>query len=409
MTKLGYPPVRTDIVEEHFDELDFLWEMRESVVFAPDWTLAELAELEDRAEAQLDGLRLAEGHALEVARPHLEGGTTYAAAAAAMVFLQNEAEGPKLRVEVVGAMRAAEGETLDGIRIGLRYSGIGGIREELVGLAAGDHRAVAVAAAEVLAFQRFELPNLERHLTTDDPTELRLACRALGHLRRFRDTGRLTDLLAGGEPEVQRAALCAAALSGMDGLAQLCRRAASDAASPSLEALGFLGTLGDLSDLPLLEDAARQEGSAAVAIEALGALGRVQAVSLLIELMEQGEEPAKQAAASFERITGLDDLYLERPSPEPIDEADVESEFADDAPLPDPDKARAVWEANLERFDDSSRWQWGTEFSNASSPQEVGSVSLRSLRDLQLSGCAAGREDLARMELELPVRSRETA
>ncbi len=39
MTQLGYPSVLKDIVEEHFEELDILWEQREGVVFAPDWNL----------------------------------------------------------------------------------------------------------------------------------------------------------------------------------------------------------------------------------------------------------------------------------------------------------------------------------------------------------------------------------
>ena len=88
MPTLGRPPVMQDIVEEHFDELDFLWEHREANVFTPDWTLHNLAEHEERVEAHLDGLRLAELHAVDLALERIGGGTTSAAAASTFVLCE---------------------------------------------------------------------------------------------------------------------------------------------------------------------------------------------------------------------------------------------------------------------------------------------------------------------------------
>jgi hypothetical protein len=61
-----------DLVEEQFDEFDFLWEHREANLVTPDWTLADLAAHEERAEAHLDALRLAELHAVDVALAKLQ-------------------------------------------------------------------------------------------------------------------------------------------------------------------------------------------------------------------------------------------------------------------------------------------------------------------------------------------------
>ena len=131
MAQLSYPPILLDIVEEHFEELDFLWEQREGVLFAHDWNLEELAELEERAEAHLDGLRLAEGHAVDIARPALAGEEVFAATAATFVFMETGVE--ELAQEVLAAFKGAEApETRDGIRIGLRHSKIDSIRDALL-------------------------------------------------------------------------------------------------------------------------------------------------------------------------------------------------------------------------------------------------------------------------------------
>jgi uncharacterized protein (TIGR02270 family) len=399
MAQLGYPPVLIDIIEEHFEELDFLWEQREGVIFAPDWNLEELAELEERAEAHLDGLRLAEGHAVDIARPALSGEETFAATAATFVFMETGVE--ELAQEVLEAFKGAEApETRDGIRIGLRHSKIDPIRDDLLELAAAEDEALAAAAADLLTFQRVEVPDLERLRAAEEPAVRVLVYGALGRARRFKRPEDLKAALGDDDPEVQRAALRAAAMSGMPGLEDLCRDAAMDGEAPSLEALGFLGIFGNPVDLPLLEAAAGDGECASVAIAALGALGRVQTIPLLIELMEQDEEHARAAAEAFQRITGEDGIEREKPPPEPIDETDLEGEFEDDTPPPDPEKAKAWWEANHERFAPEGRWQAGIEVSEAVSAPLFNDLPLQTRRDLHLAARAQGEGAVADRELE---------
>jgi uncharacterized protein (TIGR02270 family) len=63
------PIIRTK-VEQHAEEAAFLWRLRDAAVQAPHYTLKDLAELDDRVEAHLDGLRVAGDEGWEIS---LEG------------------------------------------------------------------------------------------------------------------------------------------------------------------------------------------------------------------------------------------------------------------------------------------------------------------------------------------------
>jgi len=48
-----------DIVSQHAEEAAFLWLLRSYATRAPHYDLADLAALEERVDAHLDGLRIA--------------------------------------------------------------------------------------------------------------------------------------------------------------------------------------------------------------------------------------------------------------------------------------------------------------------------------------------------------------
>jgi uncharacterized protein (TIGR02270 family) len=53
------------IVDQHADEAAFLWHLRDTAAVGPRYTLSALADLDERVEAHLDGLRVAGPHAWE--------------------------------------------------------------------------------------------------------------------------------------------------------------------------------------------------------------------------------------------------------------------------------------------------------------------------------------------------------
>ena len=47
-----------DIVSQHVEEAAFLWLLRSNAIRQPHYALKDIAKLDDRVEAHLDGLRV---------------------------------------------------------------------------------------------------------------------------------------------------------------------------------------------------------------------------------------------------------------------------------------------------------------------------------------------------------------
>ncbi len=377
MSPLGRPPVYPDIVEEHFEELDFLWEQREANLSTPDWTLEDLAEHEERAEAHLDGLRLAELHAVDLALERVRGGEAFAATAAALVLL--ETGEPELRGKVLDAFRSGEAPAVEGIRIALRHadvSGFGPALEETVG---SPDPFRASAAADVLAFHRLDVSGLERLLGLGEPGARVLSLGAAARLGRVFPR-EIAAAVEAPEPEVRRAALHAAARLAVPGIGRHCRAAASREADPDPEAVYFLGLLGGPADLPLLQELTLRPDTAKAAVAALGAMGRVEAVPFLLGLMAH-EALGIAATASYKRITGAQDVEGVRPFPPP---QVPEGEDEEEALPPDPEKARADWRRREGHMSPEVAWQAGVPLPEDYFPGTDSRFSLETRRDLYL-------------------------
>lgn len=62
-----------DILEEHFEELDFLWGQRLAAFRSPEQFPRNLADLEERISAHIDGLLVGGGAAIPMIEPALKG------------------------------------------------------------------------------------------------------------------------------------------------------------------------------------------------------------------------------------------------------------------------------------------------------------------------------------------------
>jgi uncharacterized protein (TIGR02270 family) len=384
-----------DVLIEHFEELDFLWEQRERMVFAWDWSVDDLAELEERAEAHLDALRIGGDAALEIARPSLIGEEVGAATAAAFAFLASP-EPPRAR-EVVRALQSAQRAAIDGIRIALRHSDVRGVEEGLYDLAVGPDPMQRAAATDVLTFRRMRPPpEIDRLLAHDDPDVRVLAYASAGRAERVLTARHLETALTDSDSRVRRVALESAARCALPELPSLCREAARGVV-PVAEAVEFLGVLGERNDLALLESSL---GEPALALDALRALADLGSAAIVPALLEAIERPGlgDTASAAFTQITAIE--VPRRPVPQPA--ADQED---DDEPRLDLEAARAAWRAAKPRFSRTRRYQGGMDVDALTLPQLLRVLHLRSRRVSYLGRRLRDRQATPDVELERRVRA----
>jgi hypothetical protein len=164
------------VVSRHLDELEFLWGQYRGARRSPEYVAADLSVLEGRIESHLDALRVAGDGITGMLGEKLSQEDANAAFTAASVLLRSNRD--DLARTVTAALMEAAGTRLEGIKEALCQTQTPFAVKDLRDVFMSPRSVVAVAAAEVLAFQ-----------ARMDPM-----------------SGRLAELLADSDPSVRRAA-----------------------------------------------------------------------------------------------------------------------------------------------------------------------------------------------------------
>ena len=322
-----------DIVSQHAEEAAFLWLLRDNAVHAPHYSLADLADLEERVEAHLDGLRVAgeEGWPFCVdGLEHKEAGEVFAAAVIALgseredwlaTVIETVGGAPEAAVGLVSALGWVPRERLKGRVIDWLRSDDPLLRR--VGLCACTVQGVDCGA------------HLASLIEDADPNVRAAALRHSGVVRRRDLRPAVAACLNDQDPECAfRAAWSAVLLSERAGLPALQRFAASDEpyAETSLQLL--LRALPHRDAVDWVRDLKQQPGSGRRVIQATGVIGDPVSVPWLIEQMA---EPAlaRVAGEAFSMITGVDLAYddLEQDWPEGFEAGPSENPEDEDVAL----------------------------------------------------------------------------
>ena len=345
-----------DIVEEHLDEAEFLWEQWEHGLVAPHYTLSELADgPEERLMAHLDGLvvngpRVAERLLIPTIADLDAEPTRVRAAALALLQSPGEAgvhavlaafhEAPLQRDELARALECSDRPDLLPRISALLTSPDLDLRHSAARIMVFHDASFTDAIPTLLASER----------TLDRALGLRLAARLPGETRHLHE---LRASLRSDDPELRDVALGSAALLGLPEAWARARELVQSQDPTAGHALLLLALRGEPADAPLLLAAAEAEATRNAGLWALGFLGTAEAVDATLQWLED-DAHARLAGEALAAITGLDleDANLTRAAGD--DEA-LEHRPEDDLPLPDPMGVLRWWRENRERFADGRR------------------------------------------------------
>ncbi|CAM3333624.1 TIGR02270 family protein [Corallococcus sp. ZKHCc1 1396] len=393
--------MRWDIYETHLDEAAFRWSQWEKALDAPDFTLEEVAELEEPVAAHVDGLVLGGGPvATRLLVPALSGEHEHIVAAALALLLAETTDGP---AAVLAALSSAEPPALAALQRALELSPAACIPAALPSLLKED--AVPVRLALVLdtlgAQGLATAPLCTPFLTHPEPGVAAAALRAASRARLPLEPAVLQRSLDSSEPALREAALVAGLMEGHRGAWAACQTLASARAPGDRLPLLLLGMSGEERDtkrlLELLSDTKRQPD----VLWALGFSGRVAAADACVELMRH-PPVAALAGEAFSAITGLGltEQYAvardeEDTAHPPIEEEDLDADLTskpeDALPLPQPQAVSEWWSEARKRMDAKQRYLSGQPF------------TVQALLEALLTSPMRRRHALA---LELALRSR---
>jgi uncharacterized protein (TIGR02270 family) len=397
------PPWLQSILEEHFEELGMLWELRQDALRDPAYVLDDVVELEERIEAHTDGLILGGDKSRPILEQGLDGDERSAVFSAAYVLLRLNDQA--LADLVMGAFEAAEAENLDGIREALCHGSIERIASKVKGIYDAGPAPVAAAAAEALAYHALLSPSdrrLASFLTDGDPAVRRRAWKIVAIVDSRENASPSSGIerpytiaLRDDNKAVRREALLAAVWTRQMWLLDDVRRMAQTPTPEDWDALWLLAVLGQPADLRRVLTIGKAAELGSRRFQAYASFGHPGVIDdLLVNMDSKNANESVAAGVAFRKITGIDIDSGERVALPPEDGSEpdeFEKEFLDEAFLPNSQLARNEWQKVAKDFAQGTRWRSGLNVSNQVTPDLLARLDMESRWELRLRDRFDGR------------------
>lgn len=360
-----------DIYHQYLDNVSFLWILRSIAVDQPHYNLQDLRELEERIEAQLDGLMLSVEQSWSICEEVLDLHDPGELFAAAVIAFRSHDANKVQRVVEVGLEDDLAVKGLVSAMSWLPGNLLHGWLEKFINSKNLEHKYLAVAACGL----RRENPgeSLNRILQREDcQANVRLYARALKLAGEIRRQDLMPELLTATESEeadVQFWALWAAVLLGRHELAEKFQPFILSAGPRQQDAIELAFRVLPIDQArSLIAQLGKDPEQARAVIKACAVLGDPHAVNWLIARMED-DALARLSGEAFAQITGIDlqanGLHRELSDEERMTGIDEESDAGlsveqdENLPWPDITKVKSTWINLSHRFIAGQRYFLG--------------------------------------------------
>jgi uncharacterized protein (TIGR02270 family) len=355
------------VIEQHAEETAFHWLLRDAAVCAPHYSLDDLANLDNRLDAHIDGLRIAGEAAWEICQEQLgweEAGEVFASAILAFE------SGNEPRMQAVLEVGRASRELSRGLisALGwLPYQQAEKHIQQLVTAESSDLRRIGIASYAV--HRRDPGQSLIDALSASDLLLKARVLSAVGQLGRVDLLPLVRSSLAADDDMCRFAAAWSAALLGdMNAVASLksiaelnvpYREQAADIALRRMDLRDAHGWQRELAQTP---DHIR------LAVISAGVIGDPMSIPWLFEQMTI-PEVARLAGEAFTMLTGVDIAYEDLegewpqgfeagPTENPEDD-NVEMDPDENLPWPNPELVQRWWGHHRGQFQAGTRYLIG--------------------------------------------------
>lgn len=403
--------ITRDLCEQHAEDASFLWLLRDQAVYSPNYTAYELAALDERIEAHLDGLRIGEDIGWAACKENLawkDPGEVFTGTAVAFNT------GKKQNIDAVLDVGAQNLILSRGVISGVAWNYNKNMSPFVKSFIQSEEAIVRRIGVGVCGVLRSDMGTVLDQLINDkDAIVSTRALKAAGESGRVDTLSTCLQHLNHDDEDCRYWAAWSAALLGdKQASIETLKELALQGGERAEQACDLVGRYMDLNlAQSWLHGLGQKQENHRLSVIFASAIGMPVLVSWLINMMTI-PDLARKAGEAFTNITGADlvDFHLAGDEPEgfeagptenPADEM-VAMDPDEDLPWPDINLVSQWWAQNNHHFDPHQRYLLGYPI-NPESLKKILSVAKQSNRQAAALELALQTPDEALVEVRARI------